>query len=148
MSGSFWILLSLIAVTAAQSNPEDQVKTFLEKFDLEAEELSYQSSLASWDYNTNITEENAQKMVSARGLHRGTCCGLKVRLLLIQLKREIKEMLWAGRLDICITFLILESQMTKLNWPWVSFGKLLQNNSLVSVQILGNQWTYYIKWPQ
>nr|QKE49998.1 angiotensin-converting enzyme 2 [Megaderma lyra] len=65
MSGSFWILLSLIAVTAAQSNPEDQVKTFLEKFDLEAEELSYQSSLASWDYNTNITEENAQKMNDA-----------------------------------------------------------------------------------
>ncbi|XP_075855690.1 angiotensin-converting enzyme 2 [Microcebus murinus] len=62
MSSSFWLLLSLISVTAAQSTTEEQAKTFLENFNNEAEDLSHQSALASWDYNTNITEENAQKM--------------------------------------------------------------------------------------
>lgn len=65
MSGSFWLLLSLVAVTAAQSATEERAKTFLQKFDREAEDLSYQSSLASWNYNTNITDENVQKMVSS-----------------------------------------------------------------------------------
>ncbi|XP_008839098.1 angiotensin-converting enzyme 2 [Nannospalax galili] len=64
MSSSSWLLLSLVAVTAAQSI-EEQAKTFLDKFNQEAEDLSYQSALASWDYNTNITEENAQKMNEA-----------------------------------------------------------------------------------
>lgn len=67
MSGSSWLLLSLVAVTAAQSTTEDLAKTFLEKFNSEAEELSHQSSLASWSYNTNITDENVQKMVSSHG---------------------------------------------------------------------------------
>nr|QHX39726.1 angiotensin I converting enzyme 2 [Oryctolagus cuniculus] len=65
MSGSSWLLLSLVAVTAAQSTIEELAKTFLEKFNQEAEDLSYQSALASWDYNTNITEENVQKMNDA-----------------------------------------------------------------------------------
>ncbi|XP_044620396.1 angiotensin-converting enzyme 2 [Equus asinus] len=65
MSGSSWLLLSLVAVTAAQSTTEDLAKTFLEKFNSEAEELSHQSSLASWSYNTNITDENVQKMNEA-----------------------------------------------------------------------------------
>ncbi|XP_029095804.1 angiotensin-converting enzyme 2 [Monodon monoceros] len=65
MSGSFWLLLSLVAVTAAPSTTEEQAKTFLQKFDHEAEDLSYQSSLASWNYNTNITDENVQKMNAA-----------------------------------------------------------------------------------
>ncbi|NP_001297119.1 angiotensin-converting enzyme 2 isoform X1 [Mustela putorius furo] len=62
MLGSSWLLLSLAALTAAQSTTEDLAKTFLEKFNYEAEELSYQNSLASWNYNTNITDENIQKM--------------------------------------------------------------------------------------
>lgn len=65
MSGSSWLLLSLVAVTAAQSNPQDLAKTFLEEFNAKAENLSHQSSLASWDYNTNITDENVQKMNEA-----------------------------------------------------------------------------------
>ncbi|XP_048192746.1 angiotensin-converting enzyme 2 [Perognathus longimembris pacificus] len=65
MSRSSWLLLSLIAVTASQSSIEEVAKTFLDKFNQEAEDLSYQSSLASWNYNTNITEENAQKMNEA-----------------------------------------------------------------------------------
>lgn len=71
MSGSSWLLLSLVAVTAAQSTSDEEAKTFLEKFNSEAEELSYQSSLASWNYNTNITDENVQKMVSSHGCIRG-----------------------------------------------------------------------------
>ncbi|XP_045327192.1 angiotensin-converting enzyme 2 isoform X1 [Leopardus geoffroyi] len=67
MSGSFWLLLSFAALTAAQSTTEELAKTFLEKFNHEAEELSYQSSLASWNYNTNITDENVQKMNEAGG---------------------------------------------------------------------------------
>ncbi|XP_028617961.1 angiotensin-converting enzyme 2 [Grammomys surdaster] len=65
MSSSSWLLLSLVAVTTAQSLIEEEAKTFLDKFNQEAEDLSYQSSLASWNYNTNITEENAQKMSEA-----------------------------------------------------------------------------------
>lgn len=65
MSSSSWLLLSLVAVTTAQSIIEEQAKIFLDKFNQEAEDLSYQSALASWNYNTNITEENAQKMNEA-----------------------------------------------------------------------------------
>nr|WIG64904.1 SS-hrsACE2-2A-puromycin [Vector hrsACE2 donor] len=78
MSSSSWLLLSLVAVTAAQSHHhhhhddddkqstiEEQAKTFLDKFNHEAEDLFYQSSLASWNYNTNITEENVQNMNNA-----------------------------------------------------------------------------------
>lgn len=65
MSSSSWLLLSLVAVTTAQSLIEEKATTFLNKFNQEAEDLSYQSSLASWNYNTNITEENARKMNEA-----------------------------------------------------------------------------------
>lgn len=65
MSSSCWFLLSLVAVATAQSLIEEKAESFLNKFNQEAEDLSYQSSLASWNYNTNITEENAQKMNEA-----------------------------------------------------------------------------------
>uniref|UniRef100_A0A7N5K0K8 Angiotensin-converting enzyme n=1 Tax=Ailuropoda melanoleuca TaxID=9646 RepID=A0A7N5K0K8_AILME len=65
MLGSSWLLLSLAALTAAQSTTEDLAETFLEKFNYEAEDLYYQSSLASWNYNTNITDENIEKMNDA-----------------------------------------------------------------------------------
>ncbi|XP_039089862.1 angiotensin-converting enzyme 2 isoform X1 [Hyaena hyaena] len=65
MSGSFWLLLSFAALTAAQSTTEELAKTFLEKFNYEAQELSYLSSLASWKYNTNITDENVKNMNEA-----------------------------------------------------------------------------------
>lgn len=65
MSSSSWLLLSLVAVATAQSLLEEKAESFLNKFNQEAEDLSYQSSLASWNYNTNITEENAQKMNEA-----------------------------------------------------------------------------------
>nr|7WSK_A Chain A, Processed angiotensin-converting enzyme 2 [Mammalia] len=48
-----------------QSTTEELAKTFLETFNYEAQELSYQSSVASWNYNTNITDENAKNMNEA-----------------------------------------------------------------------------------
>ncbi|XP_071462140.1 angiotensin-converting enzyme 2 isoform X2 [Marmota flaviventris] len=65
MLGSSWLLLSFVAVTATQSTIEELAKTFLDKFNQEAEDLDYQRSLASWNYNTNITKENTQKMNEA-----------------------------------------------------------------------------------
>uniref|UniRef100_A0A673UPR4 Angiotensin-converting enzyme n=1 Tax=Suricata suricatta TaxID=37032 RepID=A0A673UPR4_SURSU len=65
MSGSFWLLLSFAALTAAQSTTEELAKTFLEQFNHEAQELSYLSSVASWNYNTNITDENVKQMNEA-----------------------------------------------------------------------------------
>ncbi|XP_009887332.1 PREDICTED: angiotensin-converting enzyme 2 isoform X2 [Charadrius vociferus] len=38
---------------------------FLQEFNRRAENISYESSLASWNYNTNITEETARKMTEA-----------------------------------------------------------------------------------
>lgn len=67
MSGSSWLFLSLVAVTAAQSLTEEKAAAFLETFNSKAEDLSHESALASWNYNTNITDENVQKMVSAHG---------------------------------------------------------------------------------
>ncbi|XP_072470401.1 angiotensin-converting enzyme 2 [Notamacropus eugenii] len=65
MLDPLWLFFSLVAVTAAQFSTEERAKVFLESFNKEAEELSHQSALASWDYNTNITDENVQKMNEA-----------------------------------------------------------------------------------
>ncbi|XP_030582139.1 angiotensin-converting enzyme 2 [Archocentrus centrarchus] len=55
-------LLALSCAVSAQSDVETQARQFLEKFDKEASELMYQNSLASWAYNTNITQENSDKL--------------------------------------------------------------------------------------
>ena len=57
-------MLALACAVSAQSELETQAKEFLQRFDEEATKLVYQSSLAQWAYNTNITKENADKMVS------------------------------------------------------------------------------------
>ncbi|XP_066477411.1 angiotensin-converting enzyme 2 [Tiliqua scincoides] len=54
--------LALLAVT---QDVAQQAVQFLAEFNRRAEDLSYESSLASWDYNTNITDENARKMNEA-----------------------------------------------------------------------------------
>ncbi|KAM9765453.1 angiotensin-converting enzyme 2 [Menidia menidia] len=59
------ILLTLLALCCAASAQSD-VEAFLETFDREATALMYQYSLASWAYNTNITQENSDKL-SAQG---------------------------------------------------------------------------------
>ncbi|XP_074156029.1 angiotensin-converting enzyme 2 [Sminthopsis crassicaudata] len=65
MLDPLWLFFSLLAVTAAQSSIEKEAKEFLVAFNRDVEDISYQSSLASWDYNTNITDENVQKMNEA-----------------------------------------------------------------------------------
>ncbi|NXF93071.1 ACE2 enzyme, partial [Eubucco bourcierii] len=59
-----WLLCGLSAVVTSQDVTQ-QAMAFLEDFSSRAEDISYESSLASWNYNTNITEENAQKMNEA-----------------------------------------------------------------------------------
>ncbi|NXX91219.1 ACE2 enzyme, partial [Centropus bengalensis] len=63
----FWLLCGLSTVVVPQDVTQ-QAQKFLEEFNSRAEDISYESSLASWNYNTNITEETAQKMneVNAR----------------------------------------------------------------------------------
>ncbi|XP_071425647.1 angiotensin-converting enzyme 2 isoform X2 [Pithys albifrons albifrons] len=59
-----WLLCALSAVVIPQ-NVEQQAQKFLEQFNRMAEDISHESSIASWNYNTNITEENAKKMNEA-----------------------------------------------------------------------------------
>uniref|UniRef100_A0AAQ6AP84 Angiotensin-converting enzyme n=1 Tax=Amphiprion ocellaris TaxID=80972 RepID=A0AAQ6AP84_AMPOC len=59
------ILVTLLAVScavSAQSDMENQAREFLKNFDTEATVRMYQYSLASWEYNTNITKENSDKL--------------------------------------------------------------------------------------
>ncbi|XP_007500935.2 angiotensin-converting enzyme 2 isoform X1 [Monodelphis domestica] len=65
MLDPLWLFFSLLAVTAAQNSIEEDAKTFLDDYNAKAEELSHQSALASWEYNTNITNENVEKMNEA-----------------------------------------------------------------------------------
>lgn len=55
---------------------EDKARVFLQKFDDEASRLMYNYSLASWAYNTDITAENSEKLVSSmmNGSHRSPKC--------------------------------------------------------------------------
>ncbi|XP_031451919.1 angiotensin-converting enzyme 2 [Phasianus colchicus] len=60
----FWLLCGLSAVVTPQDVTQE-AQTFLAEFNARAEDISYENSLASWDYNTNITEETARKMSEA-----------------------------------------------------------------------------------
>uniref|UniRef100_A0A8C5T554 Angiotensin-converting enzyme n=1 Tax=Malurus cyaneus samueli TaxID=2593467 RepID=A0A8C5T554_9PASS len=60
-----WLLCGLSAVVTPQNVITQEAQKFLEEFNERAEDISYENSLASWDYNTNITEENAKKMSEA-----------------------------------------------------------------------------------
>ncbi|KFP57867.1 Angiotensin-converting enzyme 2 [Cathartes aura] len=59
-----WLLCGLSAVVTPQDVTQ-QAQIFLEEFNPRAENISYESSLASWNYNTNITEVTARKMNEA-----------------------------------------------------------------------------------
>lgn len=59
-----WLLLSAMASVACSQTVEESAREFLKKFDEEATDLMYQYSLASWAYNTDISQENADKEVS------------------------------------------------------------------------------------
>ncbi|NWU54163.1 ACE2 enzyme, partial [Dromas ardeola] len=60
--------LLLFCGLSAVVTPQDvtqQAQMFLLEFNRRAEDISYESSLASWNYNTNITDETAKKMAEA-----------------------------------------------------------------------------------
>ncbi|KAJ8252833.1 hypothetical protein GJAV_G00206100 [Gymnothorax javanicus] len=59
---ALFILVLAAACVPAQANLEQQAREFLQRFDEEASDLMYQYSLASWEYNTNITDENSDKL--------------------------------------------------------------------------------------
>uniref|UniRef100_A0A674DIS5 Angiotensin-converting enzyme n=1 Tax=Salmo trutta TaxID=8032 RepID=A0A674DIS5_SALTR len=61
--------LGLIAVAcvAAQSDLERRAQEFLDTFDGNATHLMYQYSLASWAYNTDISQENLDKLSAIWG---------------------------------------------------------------------------------
>ncbi|KFQ79536.1 Angiotensin-converting enzyme 2 [Phaethon lepturus] len=62
------VLLCLLCGLSTVVTPQDvtqQAQMFLEEFNRRAEDISYETSLASWNYNTNITEETARKMNEA-----------------------------------------------------------------------------------
>lgn len=61
------MLLTLFAVSSSVSaaDLEAEARVFLEKFDRDATAKMYQYSLASWAYNTDITEENSDKLVGS-----------------------------------------------------------------------------------
>uniref|UniRef100_A0AAY4C5X9 Angiotensin-converting enzyme n=1 Tax=Denticeps clupeoides TaxID=299321 RepID=A0AAY4C5X9_9TELE len=60
MRVSLFLLVLAVASVNAQSALEERAAEFLRKFDENATDLMYQYSLASWAYNTNITDENSQ----------------------------------------------------------------------------------------
>ncbi|XP_062907356.1 angiotensin-converting enzyme 2 isoform X1 [Mobula hypostoma] len=57
-------ILSFTTVVLSLS-PEEEARKFLEKFNADAVLVVYESSKASWNYNVNITQENAEKMNKA-----------------------------------------------------------------------------------
>uniref|UniRef100_A0A4W5PH88 Angiotensin-converting enzyme n=1 Tax=Hucho hucho TaxID=62062 RepID=A0A4W5PH88_9TELE len=57
--------LTAVACVAAQSDLERRAQEFLDRFDGNATHLMYQYSLASWAYNTDISQENLDKLVSS-----------------------------------------------------------------------------------
>ncbi|XP_062303001.1 angiotensin-converting enzyme 2 [Osmerus eperlanus] len=62
------LLLGLVLVLSGsrgvegQSAVETEAREFLKRFDENATRLMYQYSLASWEYNTNITQENSDEL--------------------------------------------------------------------------------------
>uniref|UniRef100_A0A674DHS8 Angiotensin-converting enzyme n=1 Tax=Salmo trutta TaxID=8032 RepID=A0A674DHS8_SALTR len=64
INNNWRLLVGLIAVAcvAAQSDLERRAQEFLDTFDGNATHLMYQYSLASWAYNTDISQENLDKL--------------------------------------------------------------------------------------
>uniref|UniRef100_A0A8K9VA95 Angiotensin-converting enzyme n=1 Tax=Oncorhynchus mykiss TaxID=8022 RepID=A0A8K9VA95_ONCMY len=74
MSMTRLLLVGLIAVAcvAAQSDLERRAQEFLDQFDGNATHLMYQYSLASWAYNTDISQENLDKLSTIWGEYYST----------------------------------------------------------------------------
>lgn len=61
-----WLLLLAMASMACSQTVEERAREFLNQFDEDASNLVYQYSLSSWAYNTDISQENADKEVSVQ----------------------------------------------------------------------------------
>ena len=58
------LLLALASLTRSDSiTDQNEAEEFLRRYTEQAEVIIYASSLASWNYNTNITAHNQQKSV-------------------------------------------------------------------------------------
>ncbi|XP_068614895.1 angiotensin-converting enzyme 2-like [Brachionichthys hirsutus] len=63
MSGRILVmLLAVSCIVCAETDVEREAKVFLDRFDEEVTPQIYRYSLASWEYNTNITKENSDKL--------------------------------------------------------------------------------------
>uniref|UniRef100_A0A8C6WZ25 Angiotensin-converting enzyme n=1 Tax=Neogobius melanostomus TaxID=47308 RepID=A0A8C6WZ25_9GOBI len=64
----FLTLLMLVALcrSASAQTEDDRAREFLQRFDEQATQLMYNYSLASWAYNTDISQENSDKVVSLK----------------------------------------------------------------------------------
>ncbi|TRY62286.1 hypothetical protein DNTS_025838 [Danionella cerebrum] len=60
MCAHLFLILALASMVGSQT-VEERARAFLQKFDENASSLVYQYSLASWAYNTDISQENADK---------------------------------------------------------------------------------------
>ncbi|XP_075706998.1 angiotensin-converting enzyme 2 [Rhinoderma darwinii] len=65
MSGLLWLFCTLALIGLSTQDVTSDAQAFLQEFQGAAEPLYHQSALAQWEYNTNITDENAQKMNEA-----------------------------------------------------------------------------------
>ncbi|XP_073421359.1 angiotensin-converting enzyme 2 [Dendrobates tinctorius] len=65
MSGILWLLCTLALIGPSTQDVTSDAQAFLQEYQRNAEPLYHQSALAQWEYNTNITDENAQKMNEA-----------------------------------------------------------------------------------
>lgn len=62
MWGPLWLLCSLALFGSSTQDVTSDARAFLQEFQAVGEKLYHQSALAQWEYNTNISNENAQKM--------------------------------------------------------------------------------------
>ncbi|NXV46617.1 ACE2 enzyme, partial [Uria aalge] len=62
---AYLLLLCGLSAVVTPQDVTQQAQMFLLEFNRRAEIVSYESSLASWNYNTNITDETAKKMAEA-----------------------------------------------------------------------------------
>ncbi|KAM8975167.1 angiotensin-converting enzyme 2 [Pelodytes ibericus] len=66
MAGLVWLICTLVVFdTCSSQDVTTQARDFLLAYDRDAEPLYHEAALAQWEYNTNISDENADKMNQA-----------------------------------------------------------------------------------
>nr|DBA34374.1 TPA: hypothetical protein GDO54_001937 [Pyxicephalus adspersus] len=62
MWGPLWLLCTLVLFGSSTQDVTSDARAFLQEFQTVGEKIYHQAALAQWEYNTNITDANAQKM--------------------------------------------------------------------------------------